>query len=94
MSQDVVETSRPVGDLGCMQNHRSTLLPDGPSHSVLPPSPAIGLTRDEVMTASEVSELLQLPVSHVYYLARCGDLPAHRLGRTAFPSPALGGAST
>jgi excisionase family DNA binding protein len=33
------------------------------------------------MTASEVAELLQLPVSTVYYLARRGDLPAARFGR-------------
>lgn len=40
-----------------------------------------GLTRDEVMTASEVAELLHLPVSTVYYLARRGEIPACRLGR-------------
>jgi excisionase family DNA binding protein len=40
------------------------------------------LTRDEVMTAPEVAELLHLPVSTVYYLARCGELPASRLART------------
>ncbi|MGH3261097.1 MAG: helix-turn-helix domain-containing protein [Trebonia sp.] len=34
------------------------------------------------MTASEVAELLHLPVSTVYYLARRGELPACRLGRT------------
>jgi excisionase family DNA binding protein len=42
----------------------------------------VRLTRDEVMTASEVAELLQMPVSTVYYLARRGELPARRLGRT------------
>lgn len=42
----------------------------------------VALTRHEVMTASEVAELLQLPVSTVYYLARRGELPASRLGRT------------
>jgi excisionase family DNA binding protein len=42
----------------------------------------VGLTRDQVMTASEVAELLHLPVSTVYYLARQGELPARRLGRT------------
>jgi excisionase family DNA binding protein len=42
----------------------------------------VGLTRDEVMTASEVADLLHLPVSTVYYLARRGELPATRLGRT------------
>jgi excisionase family DNA binding protein len=41
-----------------------------------------GLTRDEVMTASEVADLLHLPVSTVYYLARRGEIPACRLGRT------------
>jgi len=41
----------------------------------------VGLTRDQVMTASEVAELLQLPVSTVYYLARRGEIPACRLGR-------------
>jgi len=46
------------------------------------PRPAgSGLTRDQVMTASEVAELVQLPVSTVYYLARRGELPASRLGR-------------
>jgi excisionase family DNA binding protein len=39
------------------------------------------LTRDQVMTAAEVAELLQLPVSTIYYLARRGDLPAARFGR-------------
>ena len=40
------------------------------------------LTRDEVMTAREVAELLRMPVSTVYELARKGVLPANRLGRT------------
>jgi excisionase family DNA binding protein len=40
-----------------------------------------GLTRDEVMTAAEVAELLHLPVSTVYYLARRGEIPSCRLGR-------------
>lgn len=40
-----------------------------------------GLTRDEVMTAGEVAELLHLPVSTVYYLAGRGEIPACRLGR-------------
>jgi len=40
-----------------------------------------GLTRDEVLTAAEVAELLHLPVSTVYYLARRGEIPACRLGR-------------
>ena len=41
-----------------------------------------GLTRAEVMTASEVSDLLGIPVSTVYYLARQGQLPHTRVGRT------------
>jgi excisionase family DNA binding protein len=41
-----------------------------------------GLTRDEVMTAIEVADLLGIPVSTVYYLARQGQLPHSRLGRT------------
>ena len=45
------------------------------------PSPRRGFTRDEVMTAAEVGELLHLPVSTVYYLARRGEIPACRLGR-------------
>jgi excisionase family DNA binding protein len=40
-----------------------------------------GLTRHEVMGAAEVAELLHLPVSTVYYLARRGEIPACRLGR-------------
>jgi excisionase family DNA binding protein len=40
------------------------------------------LTRADVMTASEVADLLGLPVSTVYHLARSGRLPATRLGRT------------
>ena len=46
-----------------------------------PTTTRVGLTRDEVMTASEVAELLHLPVSTVYYLARRGEIPACRLGR-------------
>ncbi len=40
------------------------------------------LTRDEVMTAREVADLLKMPVSTIYELARRGELPAWRLGRT------------
>lgn len=40
------------------------------------------LTRDEVMTAREVAGLLKMPVSTIYQLARRGELPARRLGRT------------
>jgi excisionase family DNA binding protein len=41
-----------------------------------------GLTRDDVMTACEVADLLRLPVSTVYYVAGRGQIPACRLGRT------------
>ena len=40
------------------------------------------LTRDEVLTAREVSDLLKMPVSTIYELAQRGELPASRLGRT------------
>ena len=40
------------------------------------------LTRSEVMTATEVADLLRMPVSTVYELARRGELPACRFGRT------------
>lgn len=40
------------------------------------------LTRDQVMTANEVADLVHLPVSTVYKLARRGKLPASRFGRT------------
>jgi excisionase family DNA binding protein len=40
------------------------------------------LTRKDVMTASEVAVLLALPKSTVYELARRGELPCARLGRT------------
>lgn len=40
------------------------------------------LTRDEVMTAREVADLLKMPLSTIYQLARRGELPARRLGRT------------
>ena len=39
------------------------------------------LTRADVMTATEVANLLALPKSTVYELARRGDLPCARLGR-------------
>jgi excisionase family DNA binding protein len=45
-------------------------------------APMLGLTRDDVMTAREVAELLKMPVSTIYQLARRGELPASRLGRT------------
>lgn len=52
----------------------------GSSAGTVSPPPR-GLTRAEVMTATEVAELLALPVSTVYYLARRGEIPACRLGR-------------
>ena len=44
--------------------------------------PAGRLTRDEVMTAREVADLLKMPISTIYQLARRGELPARRVGRT------------
>lgn len=40
------------------------------------------ITRGDVMTAAEVAALLAIPQSTVYYLARTGQLPCARLGRT------------
>jgi putative molybdopterin biosynthesis protein len=40
------------------------------------------ITREDVMTAAEVARLLALPKSTVYELARRGELPCARLGRT------------
>lgn len=57
--------------------HINNTLHGGPS----PLPPVRGLTRAEVMTAPEVAELLGLPVSTVYYLARRGEIPACRFGR-------------
>ncbi|MCW2952769.1 MAG: DNA-binding protein [Conexibacter sp.] len=34
------------------------------------------------MTAAEVAAILRMPKSTVYALARCGELPCARLGRT------------
>lgn len=45
-------------------------------------APTLGLTRDEVLTAREVADLLKMPFSTNYELARRGELPARRLGRT------------
>lgn len=55
----------------------NTLRPPPPRASRLDSLIADG----EVMTASQVAELLQMPVSTVYYLARRGELPGRRLGR-------------
>jgi excisionase family DNA binding protein len=59
----------------------ATPLPD-PADPVGEPRTTFGLTRDEVMTAREVAELLRMPTSTVYELARKGVIPASRLGRT------------
>ena len=45
------------------------------------PTPRNALTRDDVMTASEVGALLHLASSSVYDLARRGAIPGHRVGR-------------
>ena len=45
------------------------------------PGPRTGLTREDVMTASEVGALLRLASSSVYDLARRGVIPGHRVGR-------------
>ena len=39
-----------------------------------------GLTRDQLMKASEVAELLEVPVSTVLHWGRTGTLPRHKLG--------------
>lgn len=45
-------------------------------------SPMRPLTREEVLTAAQVADLLQLPITTVYHLARQGEIPARRLGRS------------
>ncbi len=40
------------------------------------------LTRTDVMTAAEVADLVKIPRSTVYDLARRGLLPGHRIGRS------------
>lgn len=59
------------------------------AYATIFPSPQVaglplrgGLRRDDVMTAREAAELLKMPVSTVYELARRGELPASRLGRS------------
>jgi excisionase family DNA binding protein len=45
-----------------------------------PPDPP-SLTRTDVLSTSEVADLLGIPRSTVHHLARRGDLPARRVGR-------------
>ena len=49
------------------------------------PSPATAsrprLTRDDVLDAGEVAELLHMPLSTVLDFARRGVIPGHKLGR-------------
>jgi excisionase family DNA binding protein len=47
-----------------------------------PGEPRRRITREDVMTAAEVGEMLGIPTSTVYRLARNGTLPNARLGRT------------
>jgi excisionase family DNA binding protein len=73
---------RPEMSLRCPARLRIVFVMAAMATQTYPrPAAGSGLTRDQVMTASEVAELLQLPVSTVYYLARRGELPASRLGR-------------
>lgn len=66
-----------VPSLAPVDGHRRAEVAGTP---VLPLAPS--LTRDQVMTAAEVADLLHLPVATVYHLARRGKLPASRFGRT------------
>jgi hypothetical protein len=60
-----------------------------PANPAVPETAATGsprvLTRDDVITAVEVSDLLDLPVSTVYQLAPEGELPARRRAHVAAP---------
>jgi excisionase family DNA binding protein len=47
----------------------------------MPTSAGRELTRTDVLSTSEVAELLGIPRSTVHELARRGDLPARRIGR-------------
>jgi excisionase family DNA binding protein len=64
-----------------MQAHHSPLLTTTPPPDT-PPSCRCRITRADVMTATEVARLLALPKSTVYELARRGEMPCARLGRT------------
>lgn len=46
-----------------------------------PPADLPPLTRENVLSTSEVADLLGIPKSTVHRLARRGDLPARRVGR-------------
>jgi excisionase family DNA binding protein len=62
----------------------ASAFPNPPSRS-LPDAAGLRtrpLTRDEVLTAAEVADLLKLPKSTVHEPARRGVLPTARLGRT------------
>ena len=48
------------------------------------------LTRTDVLSTREVAELLGIPRSTVYELARRGDLPARRVGRLARDTASAG----
>jgi excisionase family DNA binding protein len=61
-----------------MEAHRHEPVPPAQP----PPQRRRQLTREDVMTAAEVAILLSLPKSTVYELARRGELPCARLGRT------------
>ena len=39
------------------------------------------LTRNDVLTAAEVADLVKVPRSTIYEMARRGTIPAHRIGR-------------
>jgi excisionase family DNA binding protein len=50
--------------------------------SALTPTPSHSrLTREDVLDARDVAELLNLPISTALEYARRGLLPAHKLGR-------------
>jgi excisionase family DNA binding protein len=71
---------RPTKEVTTMPAYAS--LNAEPNQPIAPASGSPNLTRDEVMTAREVADLLRMPTSTVYELARRGVLPASRLGRT------------
>jgi excisionase family DNA binding protein len=45
-------------------------------------APQPRITRDDIMTAAEVAEMLNLSRAAVYRLANTGQIPSIRLGRT------------